>query len=254
MISKVYNKSFFDRITFSSEYSAEKVISLIQQKIPHYSFKSILDVGCGTGVWLNKWKESPDCSDVLGVDGDYLDKNKLQISQSEFKSYNLKDPFHFDQKFDLAQSLEVAEHLPKNSAEKFVKSLVAHSPVILFSAAVPGQGGSHHINEQPLSYWYSLFKEHDYIGVDIIRPYIKNDTNISFWYRYNIIVYVSRQFFLEHQKYLDNYVIQSPDAIVDYSPLLFKFRKSILRQLPTFIVTKLAEIKIKFALIFNSKS
>ena len=101
--------------------------------------------------------------------------------------------FNLERQFDLAQSLEVAEHLPQARAATFVSDLVAHAPVVLFSAASPGQGGENHINEQPAEYWRKLFRQHDYFAIDCLRPLLARMPNIPVWYRYNIcLLYTSR--------------------------------------------------------------
>jgi hypothetical protein len=94
-------------------------------------------------------------------------------------------------RFDLAVCLEVAEHLPASSAEAFVKFLTGLAPVVLFSAAIPGQGGTNHINEQFLSYWVKLFSQSGYHPLDVIRPIIWNDERVPFWYRQNIILFAN---------------------------------------------------------------
>ncbi|HTU82550.1 MAG TPA: hypothetical protein VMF61_10495, partial [Candidatus Acidoferrales bacterium] len=92
--------------------------------------------------------------------------------------------------FDLAISLEVAEHLPESSAASFVATLTTLAPAVLFSAAVPFQGGEHHVNERWQSYWAELFERRGYTCVDCVRPRFWNDASIEFWYRQNTLVYV----------------------------------------------------------------
>ena len=94
-------------------------------------------------------------------------------------------------KFDLVISLEVAEHLPEETATTFVESLCRHGDIVLFSAAVPGQGGTGHINEQWQSYWARIFKAHGFHAVDILRPKFWNYDSLPVWYRQNMILYVS---------------------------------------------------------------
>ena len=48
--------------------------------------------------------------------------------------------------FALAQSFEVAKHLDQQYALKFVKLLTSCADIVLFSAAIPYQGGVCHIN------------------------------------------------------------------------------------------------------------
>ena len=99
---------------------------------------------------------------------------------------------HLDQRFDLALCLEVAEHLPASSAPVLIESLVSAAPVVLFSAAVPEQGGVHHINEQWPSYWEKLFAERGLRKFDVIRPLIWNNCSIQPWYRQNLYLFTSR--------------------------------------------------------------
>jgi 2-polyprenyl-3-methyl-5-hydroxy-6-metoxy-1,4-benzoquinol methylase len=148
---------------------------------------SVLDVGCGIGTWLSVCKDL-GVVDVLGVDGDHVNRNliKKYILDYEFMPYDLNLSFDLSRKYDLAICLEVLEHLPESSAVNIVNSLVAHSDVILFSAAIPGQGGQNHLNEQWPSYWIDLFSRHDFVFIDKVRPLIWNNKTIEFWYRQNI--------------------------------------------------------------------
>jgi len=87
-------------------------------------------------------------------------------------------------------TLEVAEHLSPEAASTFVKSLVSASDFILFSAAIPLQGGVRHLNEQWPDYWAGLFREQGYVVVDCVRQKIWNETSIPVWYRQNILMFV----------------------------------------------------------------
>ena len=150
---------------------------------------SILDVGCGLGTWLKAFQDL-GVEDIVGVDGAYVNRRQLTISESKFVEHDLKAPLNLNRKFDLVLSLEVAEHLPKNLGHDFVKSLVAHGDIVIFSAAIPGQSGQHHINEQPLSYWMAEFKTFGYSYHDIIRPVFWSNKKVDVWYRQNAVVFV----------------------------------------------------------------
>src|SRR5262249_27564705 len=143
---------------------------------------------CGIGAWLATF-EQHGVTDHLGIDGDYVPRNLLRISTERFRVADLTELAPPDRRFDLTCSLEVAEHLPPACAPRFIATLVDLAPVILFSAAIPGQGGTNHINEQWQSYWGALFKAHGYIGVDCIRPFVFNDARVELWYRQNTIVF-----------------------------------------------------------------
>lgn len=154
--------------------------------------KSVIDVGCGIGTFLHVCKDL-GISQVLGVDGDWVDRDLLfgHISPDEFRVVDLTSgtplvlPRH-----DLAICLEVAEHLDESHAAALIGSLVATSDCVLFSAAIPGQGGQRHVNERWPEYWAAQFASHGYAFADVIRPMIWNEPRISFWYRQNCFLAV----------------------------------------------------------------
>jgi hypothetical protein len=127
--------------------------------------------------------------EILGVDGKYVDRQILQVPQDCFESADLTKPFDLGRTFDLAVSLEVAEHLPAASAWGFVNSLTRLAPAILFSAAIPLQGGNHHVNERWPDEWAALFREHDYLPVDLVRKRIWQNDMVAWWYAQNTLLF-----------------------------------------------------------------
>jgi hypothetical protein len=127
--------------------------------------------------------------EILGVDGEYIDREILQIPQDCFQAVDLSKPFDLGRVFDLAISLEVAEHLPSESAPVFVESLTRAAPLVLFSAAIPFQGGVHHVNEQWPDKWAGLFRGHDYVPVDFLRKRIWRNDAVEFWYAQNTLLF-----------------------------------------------------------------
>src|ERR671925_1539421 len=139
-----YSPGFYEQQQEGSLRSARRVLPHLVQLV---SPRSVVDVGCGVGTWLKAAMEL-GVEDILGLDGDYVDRAMLQIPSAQFTPVDLTRPFRLPRTFDAALSLEVAEHLPESSAVDFVESLASLSNVILFSAAIPGQMGEHHVNEQ----------------------------------------------------------------------------------------------------------
>jgi len=193
LASTLYDRAFFDDLHARVYRSARAIVPLVLDVL-HPA--SVIDIGCGTGTWLAAFVESGVHS-IVGVDGDYVDRTTLEIPAMDFIAHDLTTPFVLDRRFDLVVSLEVAEHLPRASAGAFVAALVALGPAILFSAAIPGQGGVAHVNEQWQDYWARLFLMHGYDVVDIIRPAIWSREDILPWYAQNTLLYVNRDL-LEH--------------------------------------------------------
>lgn len=150
--------------------------------------KSVVDVGCGTGTWLKIFEDN-SINDVVGIDGSYVDKSLLKINTDKFIEYDLEIFFKSEKKYDLAISLEVAEHLSEVSADIFIKTLTELSDIVVFSAAIPNQGGQNHINEQEPRYWIEKFESLEFKTFDILRPIFWDNKNIDWWYRQNILLF-----------------------------------------------------------------
>jgi SAM-dependent methyltransferase len=176
-----------DEITHNSGAASQVLPVLFEVFKP----QSILDVGCGLGNWIEVAKKM-GVPEVIGVDGDYVNRSLLKIEAAEFVERDLKQPFDLNRKFDVSICLEVAEHLPASSADGLIQSLTKHSDVILFSAALPGQGGQNHINEQWPSYWQTYFAKYGFEMIDYFRPKIWNNQKIDRWYRQNIFLVVKK--------------------------------------------------------------
>lgn len=186
-----YSSEFFANRAGAALGSARVVAPLVHRWV---SPRSVLDIGCGTGSWLRAFAEL-GVDDVLGIDGDYVDRAALEIPADRFIAADVSRPLDLSaarngRGFDLAVSLEVGEHLPKECSHTLVESLARAAPVVLFSAAIPLQGGTGHLNERWQHEWAALFAARGYLAVDALRPLIWSDERVSFWYRQNTLLYV----------------------------------------------------------------
>ena len=188
-MSSPYTSTFYHQQRCGSYSSAEVVIPRL---LSLAQVHSAIDVGCGLATWLSVLR-AHGISDIVGVDGDYVDRSAIQVPTDNYLALDIRQPLKLGRRFDLALSLEVAEHLPANCADGFVESLTRLAPVILFSAAIPFQGGTSHINEQWPEYWASIFEKHAYVPLDCIRRYIWNDARVEWWYAQNILVYANEE-------------------------------------------------------------
>lgn len=202
----VYGADFFSDRS-SSDRSARVVVPDILSMVRP---TSVLDVGCGDGSWLRAFMAAG--VEILGVDGAWAAES-LVIPYEFFMPADLSEPVEIEGRFDLALSLEVAEHLPENVAPSFVATLTRAAPIVLFSAAVPGQAGVNHVNEQWPEYWAALFAHHGFVAVDSLRRHYWPDDRVAHYYAQNMMFYVDR----DQLEYLPSLELPRPAA--ERSPL-----------------------------------
>ena len=236
-----YNADFYTYIDAGSRRSAKAVAALL---MPEMKIGSLLDIGAGHGAWAAEWLAA-GVKQVLAVDGDYVKADQLAIPAGSFRAHDLGTPLNLKRKFDLVQTLEVAEHLPADKAETFVGNLVAHGDVILFSAAVPHQGGEHHVNEQPPEYWRAKLKARSYDVFDFVRPALADRPDVMPWYRFNTYLYANAT----GQKRLSKSVLSTrvgDDRELEIGgDLKWALRRAAVRIIPTSLVKPIAMAKAK---------
>ena len=170
--------------------SADAARSMIPHLLALYPVSAVVDVGCGVGTWLAEFQRH-GVREILGIDGDWVLRAEPDIAQHCIVTMDLTAPQKVNRRFDLAVSLEVAEHLPSSAADRFVAYLVSLAPVVLFSAAIPLQGGTDHLNEQWPAYWAERFAAHSYQCFDVLRPILWEQSGIAYYYIQNSFLYVA---------------------------------------------------------------
>ena len=218
-----YDHDFYKDRHRNTVNSASTILSIVIDILPKVN--SAIDFGCGVGTWLSVLKEK-GISEIQGLDGNWVEQDLLEIPKHCFQHVNFEEKISLERNFDLAISLEVAEHLTPENAKQFVGSLTNASDFILFSAAIPLQGGENHINEQWPDYWIDLFNEKKYVALDLIRKTIWYDKTIPTWYRQNILMFVKQEKLKELK--LPNLDIGSqylPIAVVHPDTYLTKINK-----------------------------
>lgn len=167
--------------------NAKRCLSLVQHHLP---FNSVVDFGCGLGYWLIAAK-ALGATRILGIEGHWV-AGRHRLAEDEIVFSDLSQAQHtFDREFDLALSVEVGEHLPDVASRPLVASLTKSAEVVVFSAAIKGQTGVGHINEQPPQYWVQRFWEYGFVPLEMIRPFIQLDSKMYFWLRQNLMVFVN---------------------------------------------------------------
>jgi len=175
-----YTKAYYKRIEGGAQKSAEEVYKLLP-----FTFKTIIDIGCGVGEWAYK--------EYIGVDFNTPDPPKGYIN-CDLETETITGTY------DLCLCLEVAEHISEERSYALVEMLCNLSARVLFSAAIPDQGGTGHINEQWQSWWAEKFEANGFYPhkVDLRKALFNND-NVEVWYRNNLILYTRKKYEIDYE-------------------------------------------------------
>jgi SAM-dependent methyltransferase len=165
--------------------------TILEHLFSYYRPQTVVDIGCGPGYWLY-FARALGIEDVHGYDSTDMPAEERELPPEFYSHADLSEPMDFERKADLAISTEVAEHIEIGRAGIFIDNLTRASDVVLFSAALPYQGGIGHVNENWVEYWFDLFSERDYRCFDFLRIPFWNDPRIHYYYRQNILLFVHR--------------------------------------------------------------
>lgn len=228
MSENLYGQEFYNSQIYGSLQSAQ--VYLFHLFLIWGVPGSVADLGCGRGAWLATCRDF-GVKRTVGIDGDWNSQEAMLDSEIEFYPADLEKRLMLTGPFDLAISLEVAEHLKPESSDTFVNSLSSLSDAILFGAAFTGQPGANHINTRPHSFWAKKFYDRGYVLFDLFRPTFWNDERVEPCYRQNTFLYVkphhSLHLVLLNRGYAFNQDAQFIDCVhpVIYLGLLDEFNR-----------------------------
>jgi SAM-dependent methyltransferase len=244
VVPEAYSPPLEELLEESAERSANEVLPVVFDLV---SPRSVVDVGCWFGTWLKVAREL-GVEDVLGIDAPYTDRSRLRIPQEMFVARDLTAPLTLERRFDLVMSLEVAEHLPPAAADDFVASLTRLAPVVLFSAAIPGQRGEGHLNEQWPAYWAERFAANGFAVADVLRGRFWENPAVTHWYAQNLLLFATPEWLgahravselspdlgampLIHPRTFDHVVSSAEEKAID-TPAAATSLRTLLRELP----------------------
>lgn len=153
---------------------------------------NLIDVGCGSGAIAAEFLRAGYT--IIGCEWSPHGRKLARKQGLPVVDFNLNytPPAYVGGNFDLAYSFEVAEHLPPKLGDSLIAFLSSLSSLVVFSAAHPGQGGTGHINEQPVEYWVQRFEERgfglDQKATDHLRGRFKTYSTAS-WFSTNSCVF-----------------------------------------------------------------
>ena len=178
--------------------AAEEIVPVI---CDIFNPRSVADVGCGTGTFLKVFKKM-HVDDVVGIDGEWVNMELLKknLNETEFIKADLEKGFKLSKRYDVAMCLEVAEHISIEKSDQLVENLCNLSDIIIFSAAVPYQGGQNHINEQWIYFWEKKFNAKGYLITDGLRQVFWEKESVELWYKQNIYIIAKQGVFINTEK------------------------------------------------------
>lgn len=174
-------------IHLKEEHNTRAASIIVPELIRLYAPQSVVDIGCGLGTWLKVFSDH-NITDFTGYDGAHLDLSKIEIDKKYIIIEDLEKPFSSNRTYDLAMSLEVAEHITPQNAANFVNSICKLSQTVIFSAAIPQQGGQNHLNEQWPEYWQELFAKNGFTMHDVLRHKFWDNKDVDYWYKQNMFL------------------------------------------------------------------
>lgn len=127
--------------------------------ISRYNVRSMLDVGCGLGAMVDMATAKGIIA--YGVDGDpqvehpdvFIHDYTTGPTALWFENISI---FERTVVYDLIWCVEFVEHVEQQYQENYLRTFDRGTKALYLTAAYPGQGGYHHVNEQPMEYWIEL--------------------------------------------------------------------------------------------------
>jgi SAM-dependent methyltransferase len=187
VIPNHYDAGFYEQYETGCLRSAREMLQILAAVYP---FRSVVDVGAGLGTWLRAAAEH-GAEDLVGIEGNWVKDNGNRFGGADYVYADLNAPLSIDRRFDLAISVEVAEHLNPDRSQGLVEGICRCSDVVIFGAAMPRQHGSAHINGRPHSFWIDLFEKQGFVCLDPFRPKVWYNSSVYPWYAQNTFLFVA---------------------------------------------------------------
>ena len=244
---KKYSSKFYSSVDQRANNSATSILAIFSKLFPLSGIERAMDVGCGSGAWLNELLEKSNAK-VTGFDlPESIEINRKRLGAHTGKRLSLQI-IDFEKASslpnldsDLGICLEVLEHLSPVTGIRIVDWLSQNCNLVIFSAATPGQGGTGHINEQPHSFWLEKFEHNGFMIFDCFRPTLQSDKNCARYYSLNAFLLVKKGSSFASKIKLQPINLNLSDPI-DYRTRLEKIQFAILKTLNYRLVTLLSKI------------
>jgi SAM-dependent methyltransferase/TolA-binding protein len=177
-------------VLVSERYAATIVTRIIDR---YLSPNSILDLGCGNGVWLDILSDDGQ-RQVQGVEEEAFAPLDLVVNPTLVTLSSVSRPLELDRTFDLVLCLNAPEIFKPQFADALIDNCCRHGDVILFGAGSPSQAMISYDDNIACSLCVELFRKQGYVDLDLVRPLLWHDARIPFRYRQGLLLFVKREF------------------------------------------------------------
>jgi SAM-dependent methyltransferase len=219
MVLKSYDNHFYLEMSESSNSSAQFLVPLLMQKL---EFNSVIDIGCGDGQFVSEFIKH-GITEIKGIEGNWILDSLDKTTAPWLELADLTEELILGSRFDLAICLEVSEHLEEQFSDNLIASLTRASDLIFFSAAIPGQGGTNHVNLQYPDYWARKFAKHNYYLEWDPREMLWGNKRVAPWYQQNCLLYKKSQ--STHRNFPIPASLKHPEIFPELQSNYFKFRR-----------------------------
>ncbi len=151
-----YNTDFF-KIVNRDELSQAYVLQ--EEIIKRFNPKSVIDLGCATGLYLTRFNKLR--TKGIDISEDAFSDTVRMVDRHLLSKGDITIPLTLDH-FDIGLCIEVLEHIAEQFAAQVVEKMVNCSDTWVVTAAQPGQAGTNHVNCEPQSYWEAKFDKHGF--------------------------------------------------------------------------------------------
>jgi SAM-dependent methyltransferase len=174
----IYSPKYYQ--TMVEPYARKSVPQMAQSIVATFHPQSAVDIGCGSGALLVALRKL-GVRRLLGIDAAEAGLDMAQARGLDTRKLDLAtDTLLYSACYDIAISMETAEHLPASAADRYIELLCSLAPIVIFTAAHPGQGGIGHLNEQPPEYWIGYFKAHGFQCLPALSK-VEGEKTVADW-------------------------------------------------------------------------
>jgi trans-aconitate methyltransferase len=173
--NQIYSDEWFKKMT-GEEWKADAE-NVVAPLINEFDPDSVIDFGCGVGLHLSIFMNND--IKIKGIDGSKSAIDQNIVPKKYLEQADLRNKYNTSQEYDLVLCFEVAEHLPGRHADTLIRTLTNAGETVAFTAATPGQGGTHHVNEKPRSYWIEKFESFGFSYDNMTVTSLRKSMNVE---------------------------------------------------------------------------